>query len=101
MCSIVLHHIWRTRNSWVFEQRKLPPVDASVKQILSTFASHFRYLERLWRSNQDKREELKQLKTHLLRIEPYASFYKDHPILLNQRFPALGRCWYIRATLPS
>jgi Reverse transcriptase (RNA-dependent DNA polymerase) len=102
MCSIVLHHIWRTRNSWVFEQRKLPPVDASVKQILLTFASHFRYLDRLWRPNQEKRKELEVLKSHLLRIEPYASYYKDHPVLLKQRSPAVGRCWYTRATpLPS
>jgi hypothetical protein len=25
LCSVVVHHVWRTRNIWVFEQRALPP----------------------------------------------------------------------------
>ena len=48
LCSVVLHHMWSTRNHWVFEERKLPPVQTSVKVILSVFASHLRCLERLW-----------------------------------------------------
>jgi hypothetical protein len=90
MCSIVLHHVWRTRNSWVFEQRRIPPVEASVKQIMFAFASHFRHLERLWRCKPEKRQALGTLKSLLTRIDPYASYYQEHPVLLKQRSPGVS-----------
>ena len=94
LCSVVLHHVWSTRNRWVFEDRQLPSVAASVKIILSTFASHLRRLERLWKTNQDKTQAFKWFRQQLLVFEPYASFYQEHPQLLDQRSPTISRCWH-------
>lgn len=93
LCSVVLHHVWRTRNRWVFEQRALPPVEASVKIILSVFASHLRYLERSWSNTESKSSALKWLRQQLLQGDPYSSYYSAHPELLKQRQPSITQCW--------
>jgi hypothetical protein len=94
LCSVVLHHVWRTRNRWVFEQRDLPPVEASVKVILSVFASHLRYLERSWSTSQVKSSAFKSLRQRLLQVEPYSIYYSAHPELLKQRQPTITQCWH-------
>ena len=93
-CSVILQHIWRTRNFWVFEGRQLPPSHISVKIILSVFASHLRFVERLWSTSQAKTEALKWFRTNIRQLAPYRAYYQEHPILLQQRLPVFGRCWY-------
>jgi len=61
---------------WVFEERKLPPVQALVKVILSVFASHLRRPERLWCTSAAKTQTFRWFQSHLLRFDPYASFYQ-------------------------
>jgi hypothetical protein len=58
--------VWNTRNRWVFEQRDLPPVEASVKVILSVFASHLRFIDRVWRTSTPKTQALKWFQAQLL-----------------------------------
>lgn len=93
LCSVVLHHVWSTRNRWVFEQRDIPPSEVSVKVVLSVFASHLRYLERIWCKNEEKSAAITWLRQELLRSEPYASYYGTHPELLKQRQPTITQCW--------
>lgn len=96
LCCIVLYQVWSTRNKWVFEQRQLPPVDASVKVVLSSFASHFRHLVRVFRYSPIDTASLKWIKKKLFEHEPYASYYQDHPVLLQQRSQVLSACWRSR-----
>jgi hypothetical protein len=95
LCSVVLHQVWRTRNRWVFENRAFSPTDAMVKIILSTFASHLRYLQRIWGTNQDKSRALKWFRNRLIECEPYQRYYREHPTLLHQRpAPSTLTCWF-------
>lgn len=94
LCAVVLHHVWNTRNRWVFEQRDLPPAEASVKVILSVFASHLRFIDRVWRTSTPKTQALKWFQAQLLRHQPYSSYYEAHPELLQQRQPSITQCWF-------